>query len=157
MAENPARTKSAALASLAAELRVSIGKLNRRLREQAHAGDFTSAQKSVILRLERDGKATVSTLARAEGVRPQSMRTTVASLKRLGILTGKRDPDDARQTFFSLTAACRKTLTSSRAAREDWLQRALQAQLVPEERRQLAAVVGLLNRLTSFEENSRGT
>ena len=138
------------LPALAGELRVSLGKLIRRLREQVHPGDFTSAQKSVLHRLERDGPATVSTLARAESVRPQSMRVTAASLQKIGLVSGEQDPTDGRQTFFSLTAACRETLRRSRAAREDWLLRALQAQLAPHERKQLAAAVDLLNRLADF-------
>ena len=138
------------VSQLAGELRVSISKLNRRLREQAHPGDFTSAQKSILHRLERDGPVTVSSLARAESVRPQSMRLTVASLEKLGLVSGEQDPADGRQTFFSLTAACRETLRRSRAAREDWLLRALQAQLAPHEREQLAEAIGLLNRLADF-------
>ncbi len=55
-----------------------IGKLSLRLREAAHPGDFTWSQKSVLTRLEREGPATVTTLARAEGVRPQSMGATMA-------------------------------------------------------------------------------
>ena len=65
-------------AELAGEIRVTLSKLSRRLREQAHAADLTGAQKSALLRLERDGPATVTTLARAEGGRPQSMGATVA-------------------------------------------------------------------------------
>jgi len=143
--------KASRLSTLAGELRVSIGKLVRRVREHAHPGDFTSAQKSVLLRLERDGPVTVSTLARAESVRPQSMRVTVASLEKMGLVSGEQDPTDGRQTFFSLTAACREILRSSRAAREDWLVRALQAQLAPHEREQLAATIDLLNRLADFQ------
>jgi DNA-binding MarR family transcriptional regulator len=142
--------KAPRLSTLAEELRVSIGKLIRRLREQAHPGDFTSAQKSVLHRLERDGPVTVSALARAESVRPQSMRITVASLEKMGLASGEQDPTDGRQTFFSLTAACRETLRRSRAAREDWLLRALHAQLAPHERQQLAAAIDLLNRLADF-------
>jgi DNA-binding MarR family transcriptional regulator len=138
------------LSTLAGELRVSLGKLTRRVREQSHPGDFTSAQKSVLLLLERDGPVTVSTLARAESVRPQSMRVTVAGLEKMGLISGEQDPADGRQTFFSLTAACRETLRKSRAAREDWLLRALQAQLAPHERKQLAAAIDLLNRLADF-------
>lgn len=136
--------------TLAADLRVSVGKLVRRLREEVNPGDFTSSQKSVLIRLERDGPATVSTLARAESVRPQSMRITVAGLEKLGLVSGEPDPTDGRQTFFSLTAACRETLKSTRAAKEDWLVRALQAQLTPYEREQLAATVDLFNRLADF-------
>ncbi|MBD1551207.1 MarR family winged helix-turn-helix transcriptional regulator [Pseudomonas typographi] len=137
-------------ASLAGELRISLGKLVRRLREQAHPNDFTSAQKSVLLRLDRDGPATVSALARAESVRPQSMRVTVAGLEALKAVSGKPDPTDGRQTLIDLTPRFRKTLTANRAAKDDWLFRALQEQLTPEEQGELAAAVKLLQRLADF-------
>lgn len=141
---------AARLPALAGELRVTIGKLVRRARAETPTGDFTSAQKSVLHRLEQDGPATVSALARAESVRPQSMRVTVAGLEKMGLVGGQPDPADGRQTFFSLTAACREMLRSGRAAREDWLVRALQAQLTPHEHAQLAAAVELLKRLADF-------
>jgi DNA-binding MarR family transcriptional regulator len=136
--------------ALAGELRVALTKLKRRLREQAHAGDFTELQKSVIRRLERDGPATVSTLAKAESVRHQSMRITVASLETAGVVSGEPDPGDGRQTIFRLTPAFLKILKTGLAAREDWLFRALQAQLTPREQEKLAAAVGFLNRLSEF-------
>lgn len=138
------------LTGLAGELRVVMSKLKRRLREQADAGDFTDAQKSVLLRLDRDGPATVSMLARAEGVRPQSMRMTVAALEAAGAVSGKPDPNDGRQTFLSLTPSFLKIIKTGRAAREDWLFRALQAQLTPREHEQLAAAVRLLSKLADF-------
>lgn len=135
---------------LAGELRISLGKLIRRVREQAHSGDFTSAQKSVLLRLDRDGPATVSALARAESVRPQSMRITVAGLEALGAITGEPDPTDGRQTLIDLTPGFRKTLKVSRSAKDDWLVRALQVQLSPQEQGELATAVKLLQRLADF-------
>jgi DNA-binding MarR family transcriptional regulator len=138
------------LASLAGELRISLGKLIRRVREQAHPGDFTAAQKSVLLRLERDGPATVSALARAESVRPQSMRVTVAGLETLQAVRGEPDPADGRKTLIELTPIFRKTIKASRAAKDDWLQRALKAQLTPLEQDQLAAAVKLLERLADY-------
>src|SRR5271163_3264979 len=119
MSRTPPTPESPPLAVLAGELRVVIGKLVRRAREQAHAGDFTNAQKSVLLRLERDGPATVSMLARAEGVRPQSMRITVAALEATGAVSGKPDPEDGRQTFVSLTPSFLKIVKTGRAAKED--------------------------------------
>ncbi len=133
--------------ALAVELRVVVGKLSRRLREQSQAGDLTSSQKSVIIRLDRDGPATVSTLARAEGVRPQSMGATVAFLEAAGLVSGSPDPSDGRQTVISLTALCRKMVKESRAAREDWLFRAVQATLSSTDQAQLSAALELLNRL----------
>src|ERR1700739_2565712 len=91
------------LTALAGELRAVVAKLNRRLREQAGAGGFTKPPKSVLLRLEGDGAATVSMLARAEGVRPQSMRITVAALEAAGVVSGRPDPEDGRETFLNLT------------------------------------------------------
>jgi DNA-binding MarR family transcriptional regulator len=140
----------AVTSALAGELRISLGKLIRRVREQAHPGDFTSAQKSVLLRLERDGPATVSALAREESVRPQSMRITVSSLQTMGVVSGKADPTDGRQTLIDLTPGFRKTVRVSRAAKDDWLTRALQTQLSSREQKELAAAVKLLQRLADF-------
>jgi DNA-binding MarR family transcriptional regulator len=142
------------LPALAGEMRICFGKLYRRLREQSHAGDFTSSQKSVLLRLDRDGPATVSALARAESVRPQSMRVTVAGLEALGVISGLPDPNDGRQTLVSLTHEFQQTVKASRAAKEDWLVRALQAQLSPKEHRELVTAVRLLERLADFQSTT---
>jgi DNA-binding MarR family transcriptional regulator len=132
---------------LAAELRALIGKLRRRLREQANPGDLTPSQVSVLLRLEREGPATVSNLARAEGMRPQSMGTAIGSLEAAGLVSGAPDPNDGRQTILSLTEACREWIRESRAARQDWLFRTIQARLSPQEQEELASAVELLKRL----------
>lgn len=134
-------------AHLAGDLRIALARLMRRLREQGRTGDFTSSQRSVLLRLERDGPSTVSALARAESVRPQSMRATLAALEATGAVRGSPDPADGRQTLMRLTDAFRARLQASRAAREDWLGRALDARLSVAERRELAAAVALLQRL----------
>ncbi|MGH8820898.1 MAG: MarR family winged helix-turn-helix transcriptional regulator [Rhodoferax sp.] len=133
--------------AMAGELRVLLGKLRRRLREQAHPGDFTWSQKSVLLRLEREGTATVTTLARAEGVRPQSMGATVSILEAAGHVGGIPDPTDGRQTILSLTAACQEMLKAGRAARQDWLFHAIQKNFTPQEYEELARAVELLKRL----------
>ncbi|AHF75527.1 MarR family transcriptional regulator [Sodalis praecaptivus] len=138
------------LAALAGELRISLGKLVRRLREQTPPNDFTSAQKSVLLRLDRDGPATVSALARAESVRPQSMRSTVAALQALGAVMGVADPVDGRQTLITLTDAFRQRLQAHRSAKNDWLHGALEMQLSAAEQAQLAAAVRLLQRLADY-------
>jgi DNA-binding MarR family transcriptional regulator len=132
---------------VAGKLRVLIGKLSRRLREQAHPGDFTWSQVSVLARLERDGPATVTTLARTEGVRPQSMGATVSVLEAAGLVSGTPDPTDGRQTILSLTAACREWIKAGRAAKEDWLFRAIRTKLASGEQEELATAVELLKRL----------
>lgn len=143
----PADPESAEAAALAAELRIVLGALSRRLREQADVSDLTSAQKSVLLRLERDGPATGSALARAEAMRPQSMGAIIAALEAGGYVAGAPDPADGRQTIISLTDHFREWVCAARAARQDWLLRSLQARLTAQEQRQLAGAVDLLKRL----------
>jgi DNA-binding MarR family transcriptional regulator len=133
--------------ALAADLRALVSKLRRRLREQANTGDLAPSQVSVVLRLEKDGPATASSLARAEGMRPQSMATVVAALEALGLISGAPDPTDGRQTLLSLTDACRQRMVQGRATRQDWLSRTLQARLSAQEQQALATAVGLLKRL----------
>ncbi len=135
------------VAALAADLRMLSGKLARRLREEGNLGDFTWTQMKVVSRLERDGAATVTALAQAEGIRPQSMGATVAALKAANLISGTADPQDGRQTILSLTAACRESIRAARAAREDWLMHAIRTRLAPQEHEQLAAAIELLERL----------
>jgi DNA-binding MarR family transcriptional regulator len=133
--------------ALAGELRILISQLRHRLREQTHLGDYTWSQTSVIIRLERDGPATVSALARAEGVRQQSMGATISTLEAAGLVKGSPDPADGRQTILSLTDACREMIQASRAAKEDWLFHAIQTKLSPAEQEQLATDLELLKRI----------
>jgi len=133
--------------TLAAELRALVGKLKRRLREQAGVGDLTPSQVSVLLRLEKDGEATASGLARAEGMRPQSMASVIAALESAGLVRGAPDPADGRQTLLSLTDACRRMIEEGRTARQDWLSRRLQARLSAVEMEVVAEAAGLLSRL----------
>lgn len=147
MNEQPGDPDAARASALAAELRVLIGKLKRRLREQTELGDLTWSQVSVLGRLERDGPATVTTLARGEGMRPQSMGAIVSALEAAGLVSGAPDPKDGRQTILSLTAACREWIKAGRAAREDWLCRAIQTTLAPAEQEELARGVELLKRI----------
>lgn len=134
-------------AAVAAELRALVGKLKRRMRAETDVGDLTPSQVSVLLRLEKDGQASASDLARAEGMRPQSMATVVAALEAQGLVRGAPDPADGRRTLLSLTDACRQWVQEGRAARQDWLSRRLKARLSSDELDVLAAAAGLLARL----------
>lgn len=140
--------EAAFASALAGDLRALIGKLKRKLREQANVvGDLTPSQVSVLLRLEREGPTTMSNLARAEGMRPQSMGSAVAPLEAAGFVSGAPDPNDGRQTILSLTDTCREWIREGRAARQDWLFRTIRTRLSPREQKDLAAAVELLRRL----------
>jgi DNA-binding MarR family transcriptional regulator len=134
-------------AALAVELRAIFGKLKRKLREQGGPNDWTPSQISVLLRLEKDGSAAVSSLARAEGMRPQSMSAIITSLLEAGLVAGSPDPNDRRQTLMSLSRKCQKLLKEGRAARQDWLTTTIQKKLSSQEQEKLAVAVDLLARL----------
>ncbi len=135
-------------AILAAELRAQLSKLKRRLKEKADPGRLTSSQIAVILRLEMTGKATVSELSRLEGIRPQSMRNTVLSLKEEGYIDGISDPEDGRKTFIYLTDKGRDLLPQGRTVWNEWLTAAISDRLTPEEQMILVEAVKLIQRLT---------
>ncbi|HWE46499.1 MAG TPA: MarR family transcriptional regulator [Caulobacteraceae bacterium] len=135
--------------ALAQAVRGFARQLKRVLREQADAGDLTPSQTAVLLRLETDGPSTTSGLARAEGMRPQSMGAVIAALEQAGLVAGAPDPEDGRQTLLSLTESCRQWFEQGRAARQDWLTRTLEARLTRQEQDQLAAALPLLQRLVS--------
>jgi DNA-binding MarR family transcriptional regulator len=147
MGASPEESRAGRAAILAAELRALLGKLKRRLREQGDVGDLTPSQVSVLLRLEKDGAATTSSLARAEGMRPQSMAAIIAALDAAGLVTGTPDPTDGRRVLLSLTEPCRQWVQDGRAARQDWLSRRLQARLSVEELEIVATAAALLGRL----------
>ena len=133
--------------TIAAGIRTVSGKLKRRLREHGGRHDLTPSQVAVVLRLEQDGSATVSRLARAEGMRPQSMSAIVASLQEAGLVRGAPDPGDGRQTLMSLTSKCMKWLQEGRAARQDWLTTTISQRLSGQEQAKLQAALKLLTRL----------
>ena len=147
MSTSGSHAREASALALAGQVRSLAGRLKRRLREHGSLGDLTPSQVAVLVHLDRDGPATITTLARAEGVRPQSMGATVAVLQAANLVEGRPDPKDGRQIILNLTDACRERVAAGRAAREDWLHRTISAELTPAERDQLATGLTLLDRI----------
>jgi DNA-binding MarR family transcriptional regulator len=134
-------------AAVAADLRALLRQMNRRLRQQADFGDLTRSQLNVLSLLEREGSATVSDLARAEGMRPQSMGATVAALEEAGLVRREPHPADRRKSSISLSEAAREQIAAKRLIRQDWLQRALSRELSPEELERVSEALVLLSRI----------
>ena len=102
-------------AQLAHELRETVGRLIRRLR--AEPGP-PFAQLAVLGRLDREGPASISDLAAADRMRPQSMAQTVRDLEEAGLVSRRPDPQDGRRSFVELTAAgLRDAARDARSAR----------------------------------------
>ena len=147
MSNRKSSLQTALAQTLATEMRAVFRKLKVRVREHGGGNDLTPSQSSVVLRLEKDGATTVSSLARAEGMRPQSMSAIVTPLQESGLIRGAPDPNDGRQTLMSLTPKCLKWLQDGRAARQDWIATTISQKLSAQEQEKLQAALELLTRL----------
>jgi DNA-binding MarR family transcriptional regulator len=133
--------------ALATELARVAGGLMRRLRAASQADRLTPSQRSVLHRVDAGGPTTTAELARAELVRPQSMRATVGALEERGILRRSPHPTDGRQVVLSLTEVGHAALADLRRAKYDWLAERLQDRLDAAERETLAEATALVKRL----------
>jgi DNA-binding MarR family transcriptional regulator len=129
---------------MATELRVVIGRLVRRLRAE---NTFPLSQAVVLARLDREGPRSVSELATAERVRPQSMAQTVSDLESDGLVQRRPDPEDRRRAPVELTEAGLRALELDRERREGWLAQVIENDLTEEEQKTLREAVELLRRL----------
>src|SRR5262249_21778951 len=103
----------------------AIGLLVRRARAAAAGHGLSLTESSVIARLARDGPATSADLARAEGMKPQSMGTTIAALEERGLVERKPHPTDGRQMNIGVTAEGAAVRDSMKQAKHTWLAQAI--------------------------------
>lgn len=134
------------LAGLAAELRISVARLSRRLRRQA-VSEMSITQFSTLASLDKHGEMTPRALAEHEHVKPPSMTRTVASLEAAGLVARRAHPTDGRQVVLALTDSGRSLLAEHRRLKEAWLARRL-AELTPDERATLERAAPILDKLS---------
>lgn len=130
---------------MAEALRQAVGRFVRATRANADVLPPTRAE--VLAQLERDGPCTIAELAARRGVRHQTMSRMVADLEQLDLVARAANPADARGFVISLAGAGRAALDADRAARRDWLARAITERLDEDERTALADVPRLLAKL----------
>jgi DNA-binding MarR family transcriptional regulator len=133
------------------DLKLALGLLIRRIRAAApsESHDLSWTQKSVLVRLEKEGPATTSELARAEGVKPQSMGTAIAALEGMGMVERKADPTDGRQTTIKLTDKGSSMRRTTRDASLAWLAQAI-AKLKKQEQATLFEAGEIIKRLVEL-------
>ena len=124
----------------------AIGLLVRRVRAAAASDERSLTESLVMSRLAKDGPATTADLARAEGMKPQSMGTAVAALEKMGIVERKPHPTDGRQVIIELTAKGAALRKSAKDAKLAWLVQVI-AQLDAEEQKTLFAASEIIKRL----------
>lgn len=135
-------------AEVARDLRVVFSRLRRRMRVVGRADDLTPSQVAVLTRLGKGEIGSASTLAAAEGVRPQSMAATLAALDEHGLIRRTPDPDDGRRLLVDLTDAGRERAAGDREARAEWLATSLAQEFTADELATIGRAMRLLGRIT---------
>jgi len=111
---------------LDAQLRIAVGRLNRRIRAEKASDDISDGQFSVLALLFREGPHTVGDLAEAERVTPPSMNRRVNALVAGSYVAREGSPDDGRKVVVRITAAGAAFVTETRRRRDHWLHRRTQ-------------------------------
>jgi DNA-binding MarR family transcriptional regulator len=124
----------------------SIGLLVRRVRAAAGSHELSLTEAAVMGRLARHGPATTADLARAEGMKPQSMGTTISALEEMGMVERRPHPTDGRQVNIGLTAKGAAVRERTKDAKQTWLAQAI-AQLDEPERETLFKAGEIIKRL----------
>jgi DNA-binding MarR family transcriptional regulator len=148
----PRRTLEAAVI----DFTQAIGLLVRRVRAAAASHELSLTESAVMARLARDGPATTADLARSEGMKPQSMGTTIAALEERGLVSRKPHPTDGRQVNIELTAKGAAVRKSVGDAKRTWLAQAI-AQLDDQERETLFKAGGIIRHLAETATRDEGT
>jgi DNA-binding MarR family transcriptional regulator len=147
MLTNTPQTNLRSDAGLASALRVSLARLNRRLRRQAAVHSLTPTQFATLAAVERHSGITPGELAELEKVQPPSMTRVIAALEERGLVSRTPHPTDRRQVTVTVTEAAQKLLKEERRRKEAWLTQRLK-ELSPEERAVLRQAAPILEKLS---------
>jgi len=132
------------------EFTQTIALLVRRVRAAAASHELSLTESAVMARLAKDGPATTANLARAEGMKPQSMGATVAALEELGMVERRPHPTDGRQVNIELTAKGAEVRQRARDAKRTRLLQAV-SRLDAREQETLFAAARIMKRLAENE------
>jgi DNA-binding MarR family transcriptional regulator len=136
-------------AGLASQLRVSVMRLARRLRNERNPDNPLGVGSiSVLGLLLRHGESTVGQLAAHERVQPPSMTRTVSFLVDEGYAVRRPSETDGRSTLVEISDKGREILLADRRRRDAWLAKQLK-DLTPDERELLREVVPVIEKLAT--------
>ncbi|HXJ65086.1 MAG TPA: MarR family transcriptional regulator [Actinomycetota bacterium] len=151
---NPAerRRSSRSVNQQAADLRLAVTRLARRLRQLADSG-LSPSQLSALSTVERRGPMTLGELAAAEGVQPPTVTAAVARLEEAGLVARATHERDRRISMVAVTSPGLELLRRSRRAKEAFLARGL-SDLDEGDRDTLARAAALLEDMLAERPNA---
>jgi DNA-binding MarR family transcriptional regulator len=119
----------AAVREVEAELLVLLTRVRRRSREAARRIDpeLNAVGYAVLVRVARDGAPRAADLVAGLGLDKGLVSRAVTQLERLGLVTRRTDPDDARAQRISATTKGRRAVDQAVEAGRANLQRSLAA------------------------------
>jgi DNA-binding MarR family transcriptional regulator len=130
---------------LAARLRMTLGRLNRRVRQHG-SQSLSASQASTLASVEALGPVRLGDLAAHEGVTAPTQSRLVGSLEAQGLLRRMPDSEDRRATLLAITAQGRRQLAQLQGERSAFLVSQL-GTLSPEQRTTLVAALDALEAL----------
>jgi DNA-binding MarR family transcriptional regulator len=134
------------VSELASQLRPSLLRLTRVVRNQRVDMSVTLTQLSAMATLHKHGPMSAGELAACERVQPPSMTKVLANLEERGLVRREVSPSDRRQAIIAITDAGVELLDSERRSRDAWLSQRL-GTLSPEERALVQRVIPVLDKL----------
>ena len=134
------------IADLASQLRPSLLRLTRLVRNQRVDMSVTLTLLSAMGTLHKRGPMSAGELAAQERVQPPSMTKVLAGLEERGLVRRDPHPSDKRQAIIAITDAGVALLDEERRSRDAWLTRRL-ASLTPDVRALVLRVIPLLDKL----------
>jgi DNA-binding MarR family transcriptional regulator len=130
---------------IASELRRSVTRLNRRLRQNS-LGGVSPAQASLLASVDILGNATLGDLEAREQVQPPTVTRLVTALEEMGLVQRITDENDRRCQRVSLTPHGRREVAQIRERKTEYLAMRL-AQLSDGDRHLLPKLARLLEHL----------
>ena len=140
---------------IAADLRRSLARLNRRLRLEARETGLTVAKHSILGHLYRDGPKTPGALAVAEGVQPQSITRVLAELEHSGVALRRQDEIDRRQFKIEITPKGRELVQREARNRSIWLASAMNSSLTVIEQEVLRLATKIMDKVADIPYSDR--
>jgi DNA-binding MarR family transcriptional regulator len=134
---------------LVESLRLAVGRLARRLRQQ-NEGEITASQFSALSSISHYGPVTLGKLASVERLRPPTVTRMVSFLEESGLVLRRPDAEDRRICRVELTDLGRDLLERSRSRKDAYLATRL-ATLAPQELDVLRDATAVLERLLEEE------
>ena len=132
----------------------AVLRLARRLRRSAPASEVTGGGLALLAALYRGGTTSAVTLARGEGLQPQSLSRLLARLERDGLVERRTDATDRRRQAIAITPHGLAAFGRAMRRRRRWLADIMAERLDPGDRATLLAAAKIMLRIAADDPSS---